>query len=150
MASVESSADVVRITTIGPLVVAAWHGPPSRAAAEHLRGALLVAAAAHGRIALLDLVVAGRPTFSEDARSAIVALMREVACDHGVAHVILLRGIAGTAVRMFLNGALLLARPASPTKAFDELEAALVWLAAQGCEVPHASVREAAAELMLP
>lgn len=145
-----SDADAVRITTMGPLVVAAWHGPPSRAAAEHLRGALLVASATHGAIALLDLVVAGRPTFSEDARSAIVSLMREVACDHGVAHVVLLRGIAGTAVRMFLNGALLLARPTSPSRAFDELEPALVWLAGCGCTVDPASIRAVAAELAVP
>ncbi len=145
-----SNADAVRITTAGPLVVAAWHGPPSRAAAEHLRGALLVASATHGAIALLDLVVAGRPTFGEDARSAIVSLMREAACDHGVAHVVMLRGIAGTAVRMFLNGALLLARPTSPSKAFDELEPALAWLASCGCTVDPATIRAAAAELVTP
>jgi hypothetical protein len=47
----------------------------------------------------------------------------------GSAHVILVGGFTGTAVRAFMSTTILLSRPRRPNKVFGEPEAAAAWLA---------------------
>ncbi len=83
-----------------------------------------------GKTALLDLIVSGTPRFDDDARKGITKLIADGALNPvGGAHVMLIPGVAGSAVRAFMSTALLLARPAAPHKAFGELPAAAAWLA---------------------
>lgn len=137
----------MRITTIPPLVLAAWHGPPDRASVAQLGAALRAVGTASG---LLNVIVAGRPVFSNEGRDAVIGLVRDVACDFGVAHVVLMRGVPGAAVRLFLNGVLLVARPSSPTKVFDVVDPALAWLGEQGCDVASPTIATAIAALTAP
>ena len=81
--------------------------------------------------ALLSVVVRGTPTFSQEVRDELVKLLRHRSYTLGTAHLILLEGLGGTAVRAFMSTVLLLARPPAPHRVFGKQDEALGWLLAQ-------------------
>lgn len=87
---------------------------------------------------LINLVVRGTPSFSEPVRAEAVKLVKHAGIfTLGAAHIILLDGLASTAVRAFMNTVILLGRPIRPNKVFGEPETAIAWLVpllAQGAE----------------
>lgn len=83
----------------------------------------------HGACACIDLVLTGTPRFPDDVRRAA----EELAADPrvfslGFAHVLLLPGLAGSAVRAFIGTVLLVARPPAPAKVFGDVASAIEWL----------------------
>jgi len=80
---------------------------------------------------LVNLLVSGTPRFSEDVRAEVVKIARDATLyPLGIARVFLVPGLAGVAVRAFLNTVTLVAGPSSrPLRAFTTLEDAAAWLA---------------------
>ena len=86
---------------------------------------------------LINLMLKGTPSFSEEVRDETIKLMKQGSFRLGTAHVVLLGGLTGSAVRAFMSTVTLLARSPVPNKVFGEPEAAAAWLApllAQGAE----------------
>ena len=78
--------------------------------------------------ALLNLVVDGMPRFSGEVREAAKKHTQKGLHTVGAAHVILVPGLLGSAVRGFLGTTVLLGRPKNPTKVFGDLDAATCWM----------------------
>ncbi len=79
--------------------------------------------------ACIDVVVRGTPRFTEDVRRAAEELARDTkAFELGLVHALLIPGMAGTAVRMFIQTVLLVGRPANPVKVVSDIPSALGWL----------------------
>lgn len=93
--------------------------------------------AAHARrhprgAGLINLITSGTPSFSEEVRDATVKLMKEPDMFRlGAAHVVLLDGLKGSAVRAFLSTMMLIGRPPIPNKVFSDAESAARWLGPQ-------------------
>jgi hypothetical protein len=114
------------------LALAVWRDAPT---VEVLRevarvGRALAKQQPHGS-GLINLFVSGTPRFSEDVRAEVVKIARdETFYPLGIARVFLVPGLAGVAVRAFLNTVTLVAGPSSrPLRAFTKLEEAAAWLA---------------------
>lgn len=83
----------------------------------------------HGPVGLLNIAAAGRPRFSDDVRKIAADYTRDGTLFQSArAHVILMTGFAGVAVRAFVNTFLLLGNPPVPTRMFSSLESATEWL----------------------
>jgi hypothetical protein len=90
-----------------------------------------------GGAALVNLIVSGTPSFSEEVRDGIVKLMKVPDMFRLGAHLVLLDGLKGSAVRAFISTAMLVGRPPIPNKVFGDPESAANWLLpqlAQGAE----------------
>ena len=82
-----------------------------------------------GAGACIDVIVRGTPRFGEDVRRAAEEMARDPKIfGRGIAHVTLIPGLAGTAVRAFIQTILLVARPATPTKVFADVRSATTWM----------------------
>lgn len=121
----------LRIVTARNVQVNVWSNAPTL---EQMRvfgrvGAALARQHARGS-ALINVIVGGTPSFSEPVRDETVKLMKQAELYNlGSAHIILVSGFTGTAVRAFMSTAILLGRPHRPNKVFGEPEAAAAWLA---------------------
>ena len=111
------------------IFVAIWGDAPRmqqmRALAEHGRSF----EEAHGPVALINIAAAGTPTFPDDVRR----IAAEYTSDPTLfqlarAHVILMTGFTGVAVRAFVNTFILIGRPPRPTRMLSSIEAASHWL----------------------
>jgi hypothetical protein len=119
-----------RVGTSRNLFVYAWYDAPTL---SQLQECGRLSRAMHRRhpqgTALLDLMVAGTPRFSEEIRAETTRLTAEpTTATLGVADVILLGGLAGVAVRTFINTVNLLGRTTRPHKVFSEVAPAAAWL----------------------
>lgn len=82
-----------------------------------------------GGSALVNLVVAGSPRFSDGVRDEVTRMMKSPTLFRlGAAHVITLGGMNGVAVRAFLSTVTLVARPTTPSKVFGDSASAATWL----------------------
>ena len=130
--SVTPSSDdsILRLTSVGHVAIAAWNdAPPTVEYIDRLAAFLRALRKAHPRgVGFINLIIDGRPTFSDGVRKATGKLMRDEPIELGSAQVVLLRGFKGIAVRMFLNSVILLGRPQFPHKIFANLEEALDWI----------------------
>ncbi|MEP7125764.1 MAG: hypothetical protein ABJE95_32840 [Byssovorax sp.] len=129
---------ILRILTSRNLQVNVWSNAPT---VEQIHifsraGASLARRNPRGT-GLLNLMLRGTPSFSQEVRDETVKLMKQEVFRLGTAHVILLGGLTGAAVRAFMSTVMLLARPGVPNKVFGEAETAATWLApllTQGAE----------------
>ncbi|MBX3269867.1 MAG: hypothetical protein KF729_06380 [Sandaracinaceae bacterium] len=107
----------------------AWFDAPT---ADHMRQYGVGAQALHARYprgsALVNLIVSGTPSFSNEVRELARQYTAEGLHDAGAAHVILVGGLLGSAVRGFLGTMVLLGRPPNPTRVFAAIEPAAAWL----------------------
>lgn len=129
----------LRIVTSRNLQVNVWTNAPSL---EQMRvfgrtGATLARQHPHGA-GLLNVILPGTPSFSEPVRAEVVKLMKQATLySLGAAHLILVGGFTGTAVRAFMSTAILISNPSRPNKVFGAPEDAAAWLApllARGAE----------------
>lgn len=118
------------LATVRNVGLAGWRGAPS--AQTFVRGTrwdarfLRVSQRRAGAL----IVVTGRPDFADDTRRAANKLASEPKIfELGFAHVILMPGLAGSAVRAFISTVLLVARPPAPAKVFANSRDAVAWLA---------------------
>jgi hypothetical protein len=149
---------ILRIAQHRNLVIIAWDNAPTL---EHLATCERAARASNrlnpDGIGLMCLMLdRGIPRFTDDVREEVARFNRSPSLfPLGVANVMLMGGIAGIAVRAFVNTAALLGRPAVPTKAFSDLTEATDWLAPRlrTASAPRwnpSNVRALAQALMLP
>jgi hypothetical protein len=118
------------LASYGNVVISRWAGAPSAAQLRRLSDYCSSVAAEHGGAALLDIVTPGRPFFDDEARREALALTRKDAVGNlGVAHVVLIPGLANIAVRGVLLAILALSAPAAPTSTFEAIGPAASWLA---------------------
>lgn len=82
-----------------------------------------------GAGACIDVIVRGTPRFGDDVRRAAEEMARDPKIfERGIAHVTLIPGLAGTAVRAFIQTILLVTRPPTPTKVFADVGSATTWM----------------------
>jgi len=121
--------DRVALYGLEHLFFAVWEDAPRmeqmRALAEHGRRF----EEAHGPLALMNIAAAGTPKFPDDVRR----IAAEFTADPSLfqlarAHVILMTGFVGVAVRAFINTFILLGKPPRPTRMLPSIEAASQWL----------------------
>lgn len=81
--------------------------------------------------ALFNVVLSGKPDFSTEVRAetARVSALNDT-FTLATAHVVLVDGLVGAAVRAFLSTSTLLAKPISPTKVFGAIAPASDWMLA--------------------
>lgn len=129
--------DVLCVVTERGLCVARWADAPKPHHFPVVAAAMRAAADAAGRAALLNVVDAkGKlPRFDEEVRRAASEMTRVVTpISLGTAHVILLDGFTGAAVRMFLSTLTLLSRGSGPTTVHSSVAAGAAWLAGHAAD----------------
>lgn len=91
-----------------------------------------------GGTALLNVIKSGTPMFEQSVRLEAQRLTREGHFSLAVAHLVLVGGLAGAAVRAFLGTVTLVGRPKDPTRVFGAAGDALAWLADHAARGPEA------------
>lgn len=112
------------------LAVVAWRAAPQ---AEHMRRwhrfALEHGRGPHAPGACVDIIVRGTPSFSDEMRRETNRFASDTKVfPRGMAHVVLVDGLIGSAVRAFIGTIMLVARPVAPAKVFGDLDAASRWV----------------------
>ena len=122
--------EILRLGVERNVCVVAWRNAPTvlelremhktgkRLQLEHKKGS-----------ALFSVILGGTPAFPQDVRDEVGVIVRD---DHvftlAAAHVILVTGLAGAAVRAFLSTAFLLSRPSTPNKVFADIATSVKWV----------------------
>lgn len=82
--------------------------------------------------ALFNVVVSGTPSFNDEVRREVTRISADdTLYALGSAHVLLVQGFVGSAVRAFLSTALTLSRTKTPNKVFGDLDGAASWVKGQ-------------------
>ncbi|MEM6996822.1 MAG: hypothetical protein AAF721_40340 [Myxococcota bacterium] len=116
------------MATYGQVFVAGWSDAPTPQTLWDLRAAGQAEEEQRGPMALLNIAFSGRPSFSDDVRRAAQRLTSDASLFQvSRAHVVLIPGLPGTAVRAFINTFILLARPPKPTKMHGTILGAVQW-----------------------
>lgn len=122
--------EVVHVVASGPLTVAAWWNPPARPQIQALSRANEAQRQRYGdRAALANLVADSDPRLPNELREAAAMIAEHGDSGAAAAHVVLVRGLPGVAIRTFFSSMRLVARPRVPTRVFDDREEAARWLA---------------------
>ncbi len=109
---------------VGGVAFVTWYEAPQMAQLVVLRGFTheLRARYPDGYV-FLSVIFRGVPTFTNEVRNEAAAITRESqAWAFATAHVVLITGFVGAAVRSFLNTMMLLSRPKQPIKVLSDLE----------------------------
>lgn len=115
----------------GRVVAAVWKDAPTLAQMGRLRAAT----DRHKKMspdggALVNIVVSGTPSFRNEVRvEAAKQTSENDTWGIATAHVVLVDGFAGIAVRSFFSTMTLLGRSKVPTKVFGDLDEATRWVA---------------------
>ena len=120
-----------RVTFFGldHLFVAVWDNAPELSQMEAMAEYGRAFESGHGAAALVNIAASGRPSFSDDVRRISVELTRDpMLFQLARAHVILMTGFTGIAVRSFINTFLLLGNPPRPTRMVASIDDAAAWL----------------------
>jgi hypothetical protein len=121
----------LRIETRDDLMVVVWRDAPTgpqmlafeNAAREHARSWPKGTACA-------NVVVSGTPRFTDEVRTSAARMSRDrTLLSLGVAHVVLVGGLRGTAARAFLGGIVLIAGLSRRAQVFGEIDPSAAWLA---------------------
>lgn len=122
-----------RIFSARNLQVNVWTGPPTVDQMRSFERAGIAISRRHPRGAgLINVMLSGKASFSQEVRDETVRLMKTTNSYRlGSAHVVLVDGFTGTAVRAFMSTVMLLGRPPSPNKVFGDVESAAQWLVPQ-------------------
>ncbi len=124
---------VLQISAHQNLLIIAWSDAPTAAQMRECERAGRSLARKHsGGIALLDLILSGKPNFSSEVREEAVKLNRDPTLFRlGIADAVLVSGLVGVAVRAFLSTVALLARSKVPSRVCASLADAEEWLLPQ-------------------
>ena len=113
------------------LCLAGWRDAPL---ADHIRRwhelGRSIARTHRGAGACIDVIYGGTPRFSDEMRREAERFSADNAIfEIGFAHVILVPGMVGSAVRAFVSTIVLVGRSGSPTKVTGDLAGAVAWMA---------------------
>jgi hypothetical protein len=134
METVAFENEIARFTYDRNVAVAAWFDAP-RVKLELLEmekvGKRLLAQYKE-ETALFNVIVSGTPSFSEEVRKEVTRITSDDALfARASAHVLLVEGFVGSAVRAFVSTALVISRTTTPNKVFADFEAAAAWVKLQ-------------------
>ena len=124
---------MLRVASFRNVLINVWtNAPDVHQVRAYARVAHHFGAARPKNTALLNAVVRGTPSFPEKVRDEVVKAMKMKGVFRlGVAHLITVGGLPGTATRAFLSTAILLGRPKTPSKVFSDPKEACDWIAAR-------------------
>ncbi len=121
--------DRVAFYTLDHLFIAVWDDAPQLSQMQAMEKHGRIFESTHGPAALINIAADGKPSFSDDVRRIATELTRDPTLFQlARAHVILMTGFTGIAVRSFINTFLLLGKPPRPTRMLASLEDAAVWV----------------------
>lgn len=123
---------VLRVAIGEGLCLVRWADSPQPRHFSELLAAMRTASAQSGHAAMLSVVDAkGKlPRFTDEVRGAAQDMAKQSApLGSGTAHVILVEGFTGAAVRMFVSTLNLLSRSQVPTSVHASIPQAAAWLA---------------------
>lgn len=119
------------ILSLDNLITATWFAEPTLGRLRALYHTTKSVKAKNPKgCAYAGLIIGGTPRFSAEVRNEAKRITAHV--DHrdlAAAHIILIDGLIGSAVRGFLGATVLLGRPKEPTKVFSNISDAVRWLA---------------------
>lgn len=120
---------IVKIATARNLLVAVWSDAPLLGQMHAFGRAMHQAQRVNpAGVALLNVLRGGTPRFADGVRDEARRLTAGGGCALGVAHLVVVPGLAGAASRAFLGTVNLLGRPPVPTRVFGLPAEALTWL----------------------
>lgn len=128
-ATEQQRSEGLRIAHEGALIIAVWDGPPLPGQIDRLTSYARMRSDAVGPCGLLNVVVAGMPRFADSVRDEGARSFVSATASVGTAHVVLLEGFAGSAVRAFISTMRLASRSSDPTGTFRTLDEGARWLA---------------------
>jgi hypothetical protein len=135
--AVESLArdDTFRLTKVGRVVLATWFDAPTLDQMLQIE--------AFGRqsgkdLAFCNVIVRGRPIFSEEVRRAAIRMVEESCYARGAAHLVLVEGLKGAAVRAFLGMVNLVGKSRTSVGVFGDTPTAARFLAGLADQQPSA------------
>ena len=131
MAEVFFENETARISIERNVVVAAWFTEPRepKELREMERAGKKVSSKYKGASALFNVIVSGKPSFSEEVRNEVNRITSDdTLFAAATAHVILVEGFIGSAVRAFLATALVISRTKTPNKTFGDAPSAVKWV----------------------
>jgi hypothetical protein len=111
----------------GKIAYAGWFAAPRL---EYMLMVERLSNTHRGELALANIIVAGKATFTEDVREAGIRMTRKHAFSRGAAHLVLVDGLKGSAVKAFLSMVMLVGRAPAKTKVFSDTALASRFLAA--------------------
>lgn len=118
-----------RIATSKNLVIARWMDAPT---VTQIQAVGRVGRARRAKyqdgIALANLIVTGKPNFTQEVRDEIGRLFQANHFTLGACHVVLVPGLAGVATRAFLATVTLIARAKNPSRVVSTLDVAADWV----------------------
>jgi hypothetical protein len=123
--------ETARIAIERNVVVAVWMQEPRVPAElrEMERAGKKAALRYKGQSALFNVIISGRPSFSEEVRTEVNRITSDdTLFTAATAHVILVEGFVGSAVRAFLATALVVSRTKTPNKTFGDVSLAAKWV----------------------
>ena len=130
MAEIAHEEGIFRITKERNVAVAAWRDAPSVQQMRAFERVGLAMSKAHPKgTALFNVVLSGTPNFSTELRDETTRISaRNDMFKLATAHLVLVEGFVGVAVRAFLTTSVLLAKTPTPTKVFSSKELAADWV----------------------
>ena len=130
---IQSSQDGLHVVSVERVLFALWEVVPTMASMRRLQ----VAGDRHrdtlnGRKQVfVNVVEGGIPNFTDEVRKeAVRHAQRSAPWRLATAHIVLIPGMRGVAVRSFMSTMLLLGKPPVPTRVFNDMTQAAQWLAA--------------------
>jgi hypothetical protein len=126
--------EVARITYDRNVAVTAWFDAPRAALElrEMEKVGKKISAQYKESTALFNVIVSGTPSFNDEVRKEVTRISADdTLYALGSAHVLLVEGFVGSAVRAFLSTALTLARAKTPNKVFADVDGAATWVKGQ-------------------
>ena len=122
--------DVLVILARRNLLALAWYDAPRRGhLLEVLRQMQAIQRASPTPPCLLNVVIRGTPSFSDEVREEAARLVRGTdQFESATAHVIEVEGFPGTATRMFLSTMLLISRQRPKVRVFADYREGVKWL----------------------
>lgn len=123
----------LRFTSADGLVVCVWtEAPTLDEVGDMERAGQSQARLNGGKAALLNVIVSGRPKFSDEVRAKVKRMTQQgQPFNWVVAHLILIDGLAGAGIRAFLTTGTLFARSEIPKRVFGKRPECTHWLAHQ-------------------
>jgi hypothetical protein len=131
MAEIFFENETTRISLDRNVVVAAWFQEPRapKELREMERAGKKVSSKYKDGGVLFNVIISGKPSFSEEVRNEVNRITSDdTLFTAATAHVILLDGFIGSAVRAFLATALVVSRTKTPNKTFNDVASSVKWV----------------------
>jgi hypothetical protein len=119
---------ILRVAVRKNVAFAVWSAAPTVTQVHAFQRAAEQLGKGSAGHALMSVVVRGVPKFTEGVRDELVRVMKRELYRLGIAHLILLDGLAGAAVRAFLSTVRLLSRTPTPAGVFGSPDEAIGWV----------------------